>query len=148
MNQEFEDKIKKRVWAIEIGLIIAIIAYLIITLYLKIFVVLAFQIILMTFLVVFQLVDTVLQPYWLGQLKNLQPERKSAYQKMLLLALTGIVCLAVFVFSMEGKNSTTGYSSIGFYFALGYILLNRLKHKERRKFLGIEDEDSTEDNES
>lgn len=139
MNQENEYKIQKKVWAIEIGLVACIAIFIALTLLLKIENILLFQIVLVGFLIIFQMADVVLQPYWLGQLKDLESERKSAYIKVVLLGVANIVCLSIFVFSI-GENEGSNYSSVGFYFAIGAVLINRLKHSERKKFLGIVDE--------
>lgn len=143
MNQEQMNKIQKKIWAIEIGLVVCIAAYIGITLLLKIENILAFQIVIVTFLILFQLVDVVLQPYWMGQLKDLTPEKKMPYIKVVLLGVANIICLSIFVFSI-GQSQDSGYSSVGFYFALGSVLINRLKHSEKKKFLGIEDEKEDE----
>ncbi|RDU23339.1 hypothetical protein [Anaerosacchariphilus polymeriproducens] len=140
MNQE-RNKIQKKIWAIEIGLVLSIAAYIAFTLIFKIFNILAFQIIVVVFLVLIQLIEAFIEPYWMGHLKELSSDsaKKSAYIKMVLLGVSSVICLSVFMF-MIGENDQSGYSSVGFYFAIGAILINRLKHKEKRKFLGIEEE--------
>lgn len=99
-----------------------------------------FAVLLGSFVVVYMLMSDVVEPYLLGLFRELTPERRSGFQKMLLMDAIGAAALLYWI---VGVGSDSG-SDILIPFLI-YFLTNQMKRKYRAEFDGTATDEDMED---
>lgn len=146
MNIRLEKKIKNTITFVLIACLVGVIVYVVYAIASNNLKIPIFQAILTSFLLIYFLLLSIIEPFLLKRFENISPAQKQAYLKFLGIDALGIGCLLFFVYSM-GNIEDSG-SNIGLYAALGYLFTSRFKYKFKNQFLGIEEaKEETEENE-
>lgn len=147
MNTKSEKRIKNTITFIMIATLIGVIAYAAYAIATDNLQIPVFQTVLGSFLLIYFVLLSIVEPILLKRFENITNEQKQAYLKFLGIDALGIGCLLFFVYSM-GNIDDSG-SNIGLYAALGYLFTSRFKYKFKNQFLGIEEKkEETEEEES
>lgn len=97
-----------------------------------------FEVLLAVFVISYLLLSDVVEPWKVGLLKELTPERKTAFRKILGLDVVGAAALLYWI---SGMNSEAGNNLL--IPVVIYFLANQMKRKIRPEFEGTKEE--TED---
>lgn len=144
MNTQAEKRIKNSITIITVALLLGVVAYIAYAIVTKNIQIPIFQIVLSSFLLIYFVLMSIVEPYLLKRFENITVEQKQAYLKFLGIDALGIGCLLFFVYSMGDISESGTESNTGLYAALGYLVTSRFKYKFKNQFLGIEEEKEQE----
>lgn len=140
MNTQSEKRIRNSITIITIALLLGVVGYVAYAIATKNLQIPIFQIVLSSFLLIYFVLMSIVEPYLLKRFENITAEQKQAYLKFLGIDGLGIACLLFFVYTMGDISESGTDSNIGLYAALGYLVTSRFKYKFKNQFLGVKEE--------